>query len=452
MRGGHVDAISRRVVAGWAADPDKPGQRLTVVIAVNGIKLGEVVADRLRNDLASLGRYGDGRHGFSFSFPESLATDTDQVVTVAYKDDGARLPNGEQRIAAGAQIATPAVTRPPPAAGAPAAAQPAPPAKPAAKIDAAAPAKPMPAKPSGVAAASPASATTAPGPAPGLVPILVTAPGRSGTTLLMGLLARSPAIVAAELVPYELRLISYHAAAYNVLTSPADLEHSTHPDRLEGDGFHIGFNPFHSPQYTQAFRSPGPVREYFDGFVQDQSAAYARGLIDEFYRRLAQDRGKTAVKFLAEKGNNLHKPTRLFARRAFGAVRELVIVRDPRDVLCSHMAYFSSSAEKAFTQLSHAARQLLSIRAEGRDDIHWLKYESMVRGEAACFDGLSAFLGTAIEPEPGDAGAAVFRRHATSLTPEASVARWRTHLPPELRDRCATDWGDFLTEFGYEVR
>ena len=41
---------------------------------------------------------------------------------------------------------------------------------------------------------------------------MVTAPGRSGTTLLMGLLAKSPAIVAAELVPYELRLISYYSA------------------------------------------------------------------------------------------------------------------------------------------------------------------------------------------------------------------------------------------------
>jgi len=414
MRGGHVDAISRRVVAGWAADPDRVGHRLTVSVSVNGVKLGDVVADRLRNDLASLGRFGDGRHGFSFTFPEPLSADTDHVVCVVYQDDGVRLPNGEQRLAATASTLFAASGAKPPVAAAVAVAH-------------------------------------APAEAARLLPILVTAPGRSGTTLLMGLLARSPAIIAAELVPYELRLISYYAAAFNVLTSAADLEHSTHPDRLEGDGFHIGFNPFHSQQYAQAFRGQAPVRDYFDAYVPAQVAASGRGLIEEFYRRLAGDRSKPDARYFAEKGNNLHKPTRDYTRRAFGAIRELVIVRDPRDVLCSHMAYFSSTAEKGFTQLSHACRQLMAIRAEGRADIHWLKYEEMVRGDAGCFSRLSAFLETPIEADAGDAGAAVFARHATSLTPESSVARWRGNLPDELKVRCAVEWGDFLTEFGYDI-
>jgi hypothetical protein len=284
-----------------------------------------------------------------------------------------------------------------------------------------------------------------------LAPILVTAPGRSGTTLLMGLLARSAAIVAAELVPYELRLISYHAAAWNVLTSPADLERSTHPDHLEGDGFHIGFNPFHSPQYAHAFRSAAPIRDYFDDFAPAQIAANAALLIREYYRRLADDRGKSGARFFAEKGNNLHKPTRQFTRHAFGHIREIVILRDPRDVLCSHMAYFSSSPEKAFNQLTHASKQLLAIRAEQRSDIHVLKYEDMVRGEPRCFAALSAFLGTTISPEVGEMGEKVFRQHATSASPEASIARWRTNLPDDLQTRCATNWAEFLDAFDYSL-
>jgi hypothetical protein len=426
MRGGHVDAISRRVVAGWAADTARPGERLTVSISVNGVKLGNVVANRLRKDLASLGRYGDGEHGFSFTFPEMLSDSTEHVVRVVFADNGVTLPNGEQRIAAVAQAPVPQG------------------ASQGASQGAAGPAKAV--KPGHVDAQGTQNGVAA------LTPVLVTAPGRSGTTLLMGLLARSPHIIAAELVPYELRLISYHAAAYHVLTAPADLERSTHPDRLEGDGFHIGFNPFHSAQYAQAFRAAAPVRDYFENYLPAQVAGSARAQINEFYARLAQDRRKPAARFFAEKGNNLHKPTREFARRAFGGLRELVIVRDPRDVLCSHMAYFSSSAEKGFAQLSHACSQLLAIRAEARADTHWLHYEAMVRGDDACFKGLSAFLGTTIEAEAGEAGAAVFRRHATSLTPEASVARWRTNLPEELKARCAAEWGTFLETFGYEVR
>lgn len=405
MRGGHVDAVSRRVVAGWAADPERPGERLTVTIEVNGAAAGTVVADRLRNDLASLGRFGDGRHGFSFEFAEPLPPATEHVVRVTY-EDGVRLPNGEQRI--------PAAAAPRPA--------------PADEVHAAAPPR-----------------------SPALTPVMVTAPGRSGTTLLMGLLARSPAIVAAELVPYELRLISYHAAAFNVLTAPGDLERSTHPDRLEGDGFHIGYNPFNSQAYAPAFRKPAAMREFYEAFVPAQVAESSRVQIEEFYRRLAEDRGKPGAVFFAEKGNNLHKPTRDFARRAFGRMREIVILRDPRDVLCSHMAYFSSSADKAFAQLTHAGRQLLAIRAEGRHDTHWLHYENMVRGDAASFARLSEFLGTPIEPDLGEQGSKVFARHATSVTPEASVARWRTNLPAELRTRCAADWRDFLTEFGYPL-
>jgi len=407
MRGGHVDSLSRRAVSGWAADAERPALRLTVSITVGGAHLADIVADRPRNDLASLGRFGDGRHGFVYNFPEPLAADRDHEVVVSFAEDGKPLPNGRHTLARAQGFPRGAA---PGAAGGP--------------------------------------RTEAGRPAGSMTPILVTAPGRSGTTLLMGLLARAPDIVAAELVPYEVRLISYHAAAFHVLTAPADLERSTHPDRLEGDGFHVGFNPFHSPQYAQAFRAPGPVRDYFDQFAPDRLAACARDLIEQFYRRLARDKGKQA-KFFAEKGNNLHKPTRMFTRRAFGRARELVIVRDPRDVLCSHMAYFSSSADKAFTQLTHAGKQLLAIREEAREDIHILRYEDMVRGDEACFAAMSAFLGVSIEPDAGDKGQEVFRRHGTSVSPEASVARWRGQLPEALKARCASDWADFFVAFGY---
>ena len=316
-----------------------------------------------------------------------------------------------------------------------------------------------------VPAARPLAAVPPPPPAPkplakrakrttpiqGLAPILVTAPGRSGTTLLMGLLAKSPAIVAAELVPYELRLLSYYSAAFGVLTAPADLEKSTHPDRLEGDGFHIGFNPFHAQQYMPAFRDRAPLLDYFHTYAPERTRAFIRDMVTEYYTRLARDKAKPGARYFAEKGNNLHAPTREFTRALFPHMRELVIVRDPRDVLCSHMAYFSSPPEKAFSQLTHASRQLLAIREQARPDTHILKYEDMVAGDPACFAALSTFLDTQVEPEAGTRPAEVFRRHGTSLSPEASVARWRTNLGDALRARCAQEWGPFLTIFGYAL-
>lgn len=415
MRSGHVDAVSRRTVSGWAADDERPHASLTVSIIVDGAFVADVTADRPRPDLARLGRYGDGKHGFLLTFPEPLSPHEDHTLLVRFAEDGVRLPNGEHRI--------PGVPLAPPAA----------------EVSAEAPAAPAV---HGAAAGQNVSLLT---------PILVTAPGRSGTTLLMRLLARSPAIVAAELVPYELRQLSYYSVAFNVLTQGADLEQSTHPDRLEGDGFHIGFNPFHSQQYARAFRAEAPLRDFYDQYVPDRLAVCMRDLVQTFYQRLAQDKTKLNARYFAEKGNNLHRPTRDFTRRLFGRVRELVILRDPRDVLCSHVAYFSSPPEKAYAQLTHAARQLLAIRGEQRDDIHFLKYEDMVRGDAACFAALSAFLETDIRADEGDEGQDVFARHGTSVSPAASIGRWRVHLSREQRDRCADEWQRFLNTFGYAI-
>ena len=75
----------------------------------------------------------------------------------------------------------------------------------------------------------------------------------------------------------------------------------------------------------------------------------------------------------------------------------------------------------------------------------------MVAGDPACFSAMSAFLGVAIEPDAGQGSQDVFRRHGTSVSPEASVARWRTNLPEALKARCASDWDEFLTVFGYEL-
>jgi hypothetical protein len=455
MRGGHVDAITRRAVAGWAADSDRPHEHLTVLVSVDGVLVGEAVADRLRRDLERLGRYGDGRHGFSFDFPEPLDGDNEHMILVRFAEDGARLPNGERRlpplaelrppVAAGPAAASPLATSPfstPPLAASQSAASP---------LAALAPgSRPAGSRPAGADATPAAKRARRRSRTRGMTSILVTAPGRSGTTLLMGLLARSPAIVAAELVPYELRLLSYYSAAFQVLTAPADLEKSTHPDRLEGDGFHIGFNPFHAPQYLPAFRDRATLLEYYQTYVPERTLAFMREMVCGYYTRLAADKAKPDARYFAEKGNNLHAPTRAFTRRLFPDMRELVIVRDPRDVLCSHMAYFSSPPEKGFSQLTHAGRQLLAIAAAAQPDTHILKYEDMVAADPACFAAMSAFLDTPVEPETGARPGEVFRRHGTSISPAASVGRWRTNLSEALRARCASEWGVFLAAFGYD--
>lgn len=397
MRKGHVDSVTHALVGGWAADTERPDVALTITILVDGAHVADVVADRPRPDLAARSEFGDGRHAFRYQFDPPLDSTRSYRVALYYAEDGRLLPRGE-RVLPGA---------------------------------AAAPVQEAPAS---------------------LKPILVSGPGRSGTTLLMGLLAGAPEIVAAEWVPYELRLMAYYANAQRVLTHPGDTEHSTHHDKLPGDGYFIGFNPYNGPLQTTAFATPAVAQAYADHFVPGRVDGCFRDVIIEYYRLLALDKGKQQARYFAEKNHNLQRLVRHFADRAFGGVKEIITVRDPRDVMCSHLSWFHMEAERSFSDLSNAAKTVLQLHDAMPRDVYFNPYERLLRGEKACFLALSEFLQTEIAERPAEARQSVFARHGTSADPAATVGRWRRDMPAEWRERCNEAWQPFLERFGYELR
>jgi hypothetical protein len=268
----------------------------------------------------------------------------------------------------------------------------------------------------------------------------------------MTVLAHAREIVVSELVPYETRLLSYYANAHNVLTHAADMVHSTHSDNLEGDGFYIGFNPYNCPDRDAAFSMPAIPRDYAEHYVPYRLDESFRDMITEYYSRLARDRGKSTVRFFAEKSNNWQSLVRSFTQRAFGAVREIVTIRDPRDILCSYMSYFGVEAERSFSELSSALQNILDIHAQGSCDVHFNVYEQLYRGHKDSFLALSEFLQTEIAQPTVDVRQNVFARHGTSANADASIERWRTDLSEEWQDRCRQAWRPFLEKFGYALR
>jgi hypothetical protein len=282
------------------------------------------------------------------------------------------------------------------------------------------------------------------------VPVLVTGLARSGTTLLMRRLAGFPEICLADLAPFEVRLLSYYTTAQRILSAPGDFEASTHPDRLEGDGFFVGFNPFHSEHYQPAFREARLHRELFQGFAAARVQDAFRDTIREYYARLAADQGKPAARYFAEKGNNLDERTRHFTRQVFPDTREIVLFRDPRDQLCSYRSWFRLSHEAAFAMISDGCASLLRIREERAASVLLLRYEDLVADPAASLASLAGFLG--LPPRDGadaDAERAMFGGHGTSATPADSVGRWRTELTPAEVDQCDHAWSASLAAFGY---
>ena len=410
MRRGHVDRVTRTGVFGWALDDQDTALKLRLRITVNGDEAGGCVADLARRDLGKVSKDTEGKHGFSFTFAVPLSILEATHVSVRYADTGAVLPNGEQ-------VLRHEITRKLP--------------------------------------------ETLPLPAP----ILVGAPSRSGTTYLMSCLANSPEIVAAEVMPYELRLLDYYASAHAVLTAPADYTRSLNPNRVGADPFHIGSNPFTTAKYAASFKDEAPMREWMEQLAPEQLGQTMAEIVREFYRRLARDQGKLGVAgqdtgaagsskaglmYFAEKNINLHRQTRRFTRAMFPQFREIAIIRDPRDILCSHKAYYANRGEKSIAELTGSCRFLLQMHDRAFEDQHFLRYEDMLQEETKTFAALSAFLGTTVQAVRREEDPA-FQRHATSSTPAASIGRWRTELPAEVCSEVNLAWGAFLERFGYEL-
>ena len=86
---GHVDRITTRLLEGWAQNVDHPEAPVCLNIYVGGRLIGQVLADRYRDDLERAG-IGSGCHSFAFAAPAGVAFVT-ATLDVRRSLDGALL-------------------------------------------------------------------------------------------------------------------------------------------------------------------------------------------------------------------------------------------------------------------------------------------------------------------------------------------------------------------------
>ena len=95
---GFVDRVSANSVEGWAQNVEHPEAPVCLDIYANGRPIGQVLANRYREDLAKAW-LGSGRHSFVFTPPTGLTIGSKKV-EVLRSLDGAALPTKYQRTAA----------------------------------------------------------------------------------------------------------------------------------------------------------------------------------------------------------------------------------------------------------------------------------------------------------------------------------------------------------------
>lgn len=295
-------------------------------------------------------------------------------------------------------------------------------------------------------------------------PLIVRGLGRTGSTWLTRLLGEHPEVVTYRPFAYEPRLLSYWIELLRALCDPREGLRVLRPSSTAGRWLLRGAAPpeplpLEDVRVADALLDRG-VREL---------AAFGRNRVDSFYEAVASERGKPLVAF-AEKGAindaRFMPPARL-AQELYPRAREILLVRDPRDMVCSMLAYDERRGGAGFGR-------------DNRDDPDWLlwlaevltamtetdvalgerslliRYEDLMADPETVMARAFAHAGVDSAPDAVraalDAAAAlpVPDRHRTAGTKDSSVGRWRREMPPDLRREVDAAFGEPMALHGYE--
>ncbi len=303
-----------------------------------------------------------------------------------------------------------------------------------------------------------------PAPVESLRPIFITSLGRCGSTYLALLLKNHPEIVVAGPFPYENHVLPYWVSVFETLSAPQSfLKQLASP--LRGHYWWLGDARDSVETYLERF----PNVDLVGGDAVDAAATFCRARVYAYDAQLAARVGKPKAVYFAEKlppsGPNP------LAEQLFPTTREIVLLRDPRDIIASVLAFnrkrgFASfSRELVQSDLEYVAsirHQWLALAVGWRNrktNAIVVRYEDLMekRDETvrSVFGALNLSASDDVLRHVVEASAqedvALQEAHMTSTSTESSIGRWKRELPSELQKACRDTLGDALEEFGYAV-
>jgi hypothetical protein len=284
----------------------------------------------------------------------------------------------------------------------------------------------------------------------------------------MRLLSDHPRIVTFRVHPYEARALSYWI--HNVFKG-----HEVQHPRP---------NPVYTinQQWVDHHLSQIPaLRQWFRREYVERLAAFAQESIDECYLQIARQHrhpaanlsgapsGASAPLYFAEKIGPGYLPELTW--EIYPGAREIVLVRDFRDMFCSILNFTDKSgspgdfgrdrgkSEDEF--IAYTLSQVETLHKSWRqrqDHAYLLRYEDLILRPEETLGRLLDYLGLAHSAAEVKAllrsasrETNEMRQHRTSGDAQASVGRWKRDLPANAQNALTEKFGEYLQAFGYTL-
>ncbi|MGE5689860.1 MAG: sulfotransferase, partial [Pseudomonadota bacterium] len=259
----------------------------------------------------------------------------------------------------------------------------------------------------------------------------------------------------------EARFLSYWLEVVRTLTTPTSYLVPLMPPDMAGDAWWHGHTDAPVPYPVDDRVGAAMTADHVSAAV-----AFARARMSAFYERLAESTGAAPARLFVEK--LLPNPwARRLARDVVPELREIILVRDFRDMLASILAMdrrrgyagFGRRPDQTDRAYVTAVGETVDLLAAAADDAPGsliVRYEDLAKDPRAITTEMLRYLELEARPSEvdamvaaGDAPSAALDRHRTTPDRATSIGRWRRDLPPELQDLCGAVFCDALARFGY---
>ena len=298
---------------------------------------------------------------------------------------------------------------------------------------------------------------------PRLQPLLLTTLGRTGSTAVVRMLAAHPEVVAYRPFDYEPRVATYWMGVFQALSDPASYRR-----QLAATGTIDGL--WWLGEQTPL---PRPIRDvaldpWLDATAIGELAGVAQQRIERLYTEVAGAQERPEARYFVEKYRA--DPVSELMLELYPRAREVMLVRDFRDMIASMFAYNEKRGRQGFRRdratsdrdyiLNDVGVQVAALAdawARRSDTAHLLRYEDLVLRPEETVQALLAHLGLDAGPGPvepmlesllaRDSGS---EGHRTVADARESIGRWRRDLSDEAEGACAEALGGPLETFGYE--